>query len=230
MASGTRFSFAMAAALFLPLWASSAAMAAPLDDGKAAYGQSDFPAAQKLLRPLADQGNPEAQLYIGLMYDNGQGVKKNHAEAMTWFRKAGANGNMRALYLVGEAYLSDPKPNYAEAAKMLRKPAEQGDSDAQDSLGWLLETGHGVTQDVDEGRKWFLRSANQGNQNGMDHAAESYMAESNESEIYFWYSIMARTNANYTKYRDDEAGFITPEQKSAVDARLQQWKPVPEKQ
>ena len=233
MASWKRYSYTMAAALLLGLWAPSAAMAGPLEDGKAAYDDhNDYPAAQKLLRPLADQGNPEAQLYIGLMYDNGQGVKKNHVEAMAWYRKAGANGNTRALYLIGESYFSGDgaKPNYAEAAKWLRKPAEQGDSDAQDSLGWLYETGHGVTQDTDEGLKWFLRSANQGNPNGMDHAAESYMPESNEAEIYFWYSIMARTNSNYVKYRDDEAGFITSEQKAAVDARLQQWKPVPEKQ
>jgi TPR repeat protein len=121
------------------------------------------------------------------------------------------------------------KQNYATAMKWLRKAAEQGSPEAQDSVGWQYETGHGVAQDTDAGRRWFLRSANQGDADGMDHMAESYMGESNEPEIYFWYSLIARSNSGYDKYRDDEAGLITADQKAAVDKRLEDWKPVLER-
>ena len=121
------------------------------------------------------------------------------------------------------------KQNYPMALKWLRKAADQGNPEAQDNVGWMYETGHGVAQDTDVGQHWFLRSANQGYEGGMVHMAESYMAEDNEAEIYFWYSLIARSNGNYDTYRDNEAGMITADQKAAVDARLAEWKPVPER-
>lgn len=233
MVNGKRVSFTMTIVFFLTVSLQQAALAGPLEDGKSAYDdRHDYQAALKLLQPLATQGNPEAQLYVGVMYENGQGVKKNPAQAVKWYRKAALKGNMFAQRNLGDMYFygQGVKKNYAEAAKWLRNPAEQGDSDAQDNIGWLYETGHGVTQDTDAGRKWFLRSANQGNTNGMVHAAESYMPEGQEPEIYFWDSILARSGVSWAEEsRDKEAGFITPEEKAAVDARLQEWKPVPEK-
>jgi TPR repeat protein len=147
-----------------------------------------------------------------------------------WLPRAN-RGEMSAEYAVGELYLSGTgvKQNYALALKWLRKAAEQGNADAQDTVGWQYETGHGVEQDIVAGRRWFLRSANQGDPNGMDHMAESYMAESNEAEIYFWYSLLARSNSNYIRYRDTEASSITADQKAAMDKRLEEWKPVPER-
>jgi len=40
------------------------------------------------LRPLADQGNALAQLGLGGMYANGQGVPQDYAQAVIWYRKA----------------------------------------------------------------------------------------------------------------------------------------------
>jgi TPR repeat protein len=36
----------------------------------------------------AEQGDAEAQYYLGLMYDRGQGVPQDHAEAVKWLRRA----------------------------------------------------------------------------------------------------------------------------------------------
>lgn len=235
MQNWKRVSFTIVTALFLAVCVQAAALAGPLEDGKAAYdGRHDYQAALKLLQPLATQGNPEAQLYVGVMYENGQGVKKSYAQAMKWYRKAALKGNVFAQHNLGAMYFNGAgvKKNYTEAAKWLRKAAEQGNSDAQDNLGWLYTTGHGVTQDVDEGRKWFLRGANQGNFDAMSHLTDGYAMESNEQELYFWYSIIANlpnADKQWGEYRDHEAKWITPEQKAAVDVRLQEWKPVPEK-
>jgi TPR repeat protein len=40
------------------------------------------------LRQRAEQGDVKAQLNLGTMYGNGQGVPKDHAEAAKWYRKA----------------------------------------------------------------------------------------------------------------------------------------------
>ncbi len=62
------------------------AAAGPFDDAASAYGRGDYAAAMRLLRPLADQGDARAQNYLGVMYQIGQGVPQDYAEAVNWFR------------------------------------------------------------------------------------------------------------------------------------------------
>jgi len=52
-----------------------------------AVGQS-FEEVQR----LAEEGNAQAQALIGFMYDNGQGVLQNYAEAVQWYRLAADQG------------------------------------------------------------------------------------------------------------------------------------------
>jgi len=47
------------------------------DDGKAAYDIGDFATALKEFKLLADQGNAQAQLKLGDMYEKGRGVTKD---------------------------------------------------------------------------------------------------------------------------------------------------------
>src|SRR5690348_17773091 len=62
------------------------AIAGPLDDGTAAAKRGDYSMAMRLLRPLAEEGNAAAQYDLGELYDSGNGVKQNFAEALKWLR------------------------------------------------------------------------------------------------------------------------------------------------
>lgn len=42
---------------------------------------------------LANQGNAQAQYNLGIMYENGQGVRQNYRTAKEWFGKACDNGD-----------------------------------------------------------------------------------------------------------------------------------------
>ena len=64
------------------------AVADSLSDAQFAYFSGDYAKAERLFRPLAEQGNSSAQSALGLMYGLGQGVEKNHVEAEKWFRLA----------------------------------------------------------------------------------------------------------------------------------------------
>ena len=72
---------------------------------EAAMG-GDYQTAFKLWLPLAEQGNAATQYNLGLMYENGQGVKQDDVEAVKWFRKAAEQGYAPAQVVLGALYLS----------------------------------------------------------------------------------------------------------------------------
>ena len=51
------------------------------------------------VRQAAEQGDAKAQFSLGFMYANGQGVPKDDAEAMKWYRLAADQGYAAACSL-----------------------------------------------------------------------------------------------------------------------------------
>ena len=96
--------------------------------GKAAYSREDYATAYREFLPLAEQGNAEAQWYIGSMYDFGYGLPQDYAEAVNWYRAAAEQGDIRGQFALGVMYSEGQgvPQDYAEAAKWFRKAAEQG--------------------------------------------------------------------------------------------------------
>src|SRR5882757_3595559 len=76
-------------------------MAEQLQDWEAAYRRNDFTTAYRLLLPLADGGDVNAQYSRGVMLRDGRGVPQNPAEAAVWFRKAAGQGAAKAQYNLG---------------------------------------------------------------------------------------------------------------------------------
>jgi len=58
-------------------------------------------------RKAAEQGHAGGQCDLGFMYENGQGAKHNHAEAVRWYQKsaeqghAGGQSNLGFMYANG---------------------------------------------------------------------------------------------------------------------------------
>lgn len=77
---------------------------AGFDEGLTAYNKGDFATALKEWKPLADQGNAEAQFNLGVMYDNGQGVAQDYAQAVQWYRKSADQGDADAQNNLGVMY------------------------------------------------------------------------------------------------------------------------------
>ena len=86
---------------------------AGFDEGVAAYERGDYETAFQEMLPLADQGNAKAQYNLGVMYDNGEGVPQDDAEAVKWYRKATEQGyakaqnNLGLMYYNGEGVSQD---------------------------------------------------------------------------------------------------------------------------
>lgn len=79
-------------------------LAQDYDKGLAAAQSGDFATALKEWRPLAEQGNAEAQLNLGFMYSDGKGVPQDYAEVAKWYRMAAEQGYAGAQYNLGLRY------------------------------------------------------------------------------------------------------------------------------
>ena len=138
-----------ASVLLLALGLSEPVLAGPLEDARAAYDKQDYTTALRLLRPLAAQGEADAQFHLGVMYQVGQGVPQDYAQAVKWYRLAADQDNARAQFMLGGMYdVGQGVPqDYAQALKWYRLAADQGYALAQLNLGFMYELGQGVPKD-----------------------------------------------------------------------------------
>lgn len=81
---------AQAAALTTNPTLAATSPGAAIGDGSDAYQRGDFAGVLKRYRPLAEQGDADAQYFLGEMYAKGQGVPKDYALAYMWFNLAAA--------------------------------------------------------------------------------------------------------------------------------------------
>ena len=89
--------------LLITLFTNTAALA-DLQDGLAAYRNGIYSYALKEFRPLAANGNTEAQFQLGLMYDYGMGIVQDDRAAVEWYRKAAEQGYALAQFNLGLIY------------------------------------------------------------------------------------------------------------------------------
>ena len=88
--------------------------------------------------------------------------------------------------VISENFLSD-----AEAARWMRKAADQGNSEAWHALGVLYEGGRGVPKDAGEAAKWYRRAGERGNpvsQNNLGAMdASGVGVPKDDGEAVAWY-------------------------------------------
>ena len=75
-----------------------------INAGVAAYKWGAYGTALREWRPLAEQGNANAQHNLGVMYGEGKGVPQDYAEALKWYRKAAEQGYATAQHNLGVMY------------------------------------------------------------------------------------------------------------------------------
>jgi TPR repeat protein len=107
-------------------------------------GKKEFSLAHQLFLKLADKGMPEAQINLGMMFENGQGVPQDFKKAIRWYRLAANQGLTKAQ----------------EKLNSLLKisPTAQINFD----LGVRFETGQEVPQDFREAIRFYRLAADLG--------------------------------------------------------------------
>lgn len=146
--------------------ATAGARAAEVDAGAAAYARGDYKTALSEWLPLAERGNITAQLHVGQMLRDRQGVRWRDFEgAAAWFRRAAAGGNAEAEYALGRLHYEGflvPRDS-AEMRNMLKAAAWQGHARAQLTLGVIYEYGlDDIRRDHTAALMWYELAARHG--------------------------------------------------------------------
>ena len=143
---------------------SSPVAAQDFDKGLAAAEADNYATALKEWRPLAEQGNAQAQWGLGVLYSQGKGVLQDYSKAIRFYKLSATKNNSDAqlglaiMYQEGLGVIQD----YTEAYNWYRRAAKQGSAVAAGALGYNYSKGtHGYLKDNVMAHAWYnIASAN----------------------------------------------------------------------
>ena len=169
------------------------------------------------LLSLAEQGDIIAQLTIGQLYFEGNGVPKDYSKAMKWYRLAAKEGNSEAQFRIGVMYDYGYGFSSDETAAMkwYQMAAQQGHPKAHFTIGYRYKNGRGVPQNYAEAMKWYESASELGDDEAPLHIALMYEhgtgVTENFSEAMKWLKIAAKRGRSIDKiaYRIGDTIFRT---------------------
>ena len=102
----------------------------------------------------AQAGDAESEVELGLRYDKGEGVVKDHAEAAKWYRKAAEQNDADAQYNLAICYERGDgvAEDWVEAYKWLLLAARQGREAPKEHMT-LLESKLLTPEQIAQGQK-----------------------------------------------------------------------------
>lgn len=153
----------------------------------------------------AKNGDSSAQLELADLYIHGYGVEEDEAQAESWAMKSAENGNVNAMYWLGDGYATyaglvedtdpiDAEDHYKKAFIWFAKGADLNHSDSMVGLARLYRNGEGVTKNIDQALDLLKKSAAQGSKEAM-----------REIEFMYQYGIGVEKNLDIAKRWEDKA-------------------------
>ena len=114
------------------------------------------------IKQLAESGDANAMFYLGLCYDEGQGVVQDAAQAVHWYQKAADLGDAQAMFNLGVCYYEGQSGSQdaVQAVHWYQKAADLGLAEAMFNLGNCYRTGQGVASDAAQAVHWYQKAAN----------------------------------------------------------------------
>ena len=140
-------------------------------------GPDDVQVALMSLRDSVAQGNPNAEFYLGYLYEHGRFVAQDYALAFQNYQAAvqvhypPAENNLGVLYLKGHGVAKDA----TKAFDWYLASAQHGDPVGQLNLASLYYLGSGTSRNYGEAVRWLRASADAG------------LAEAQNSLAYFYF-------------------------------------------
>ena len=150
--------------------------AGPLEDGHNAFDNKQYERAYKIWLPLAEQGDPEAQYNIALLYMKGNGVEKDERTALSWFTRAGEQGMADAQYNAGFMFYTGKGvyPDNRSAIEWWQLAANQGHPNAQNNLAIMYAFAYATKKDPEKAIALWTAAAKQGHPDAIHSLISAY--------------------------------------------------------
>ncbi|UIN20317.1 tetratricopeptide repeat protein [Herbaspirillum frisingense] len=163
-------------AALLLIFACGQVVAAPLEDGTAAFEAGRYVEAKSILEPLAANGVSAAKRMLGEMYYGGKGVTQSKAAAIKWTASAAADGDRLAEFSMGYLYENGDgvAKSDKKAIEFYRQSAMQRYVPAMVKLADLLQY-----SDPQGAKYWYQTASEYGDEYSRNKYARIGEAESN---------------------------------------------------
>lgn len=149
----------------------------------------------------AEKGDAEAQYYLGIAYDSGDGVDLDHEKAVYWYQKSADQGNTDAMFSLAVSYDDGEGVEMDDemAIYWYTKAAELGESNAQNNVAVMYEDGEGTDIDYDKALYWYTKSAENKNSLAQYNLADLYyngrgLSAANKVAAYAWFAVAAEND------------------------------------
>ncbi|EPQ31365.1 uncharacterized protein PFL1_00700 [Pseudozyma flocculosa PF-1] len=133
--------------------------------------------ARELFTQAAQLGYAPSQFKLGCAYEYGSlTCPVDPRRSIAWYTKAAGKGDGESELALSGWYLTGSegvlKQSDSEAYLWARRAATKGIAKAEYAVGYYSEVGIGVTADLDEAKRWYMRAAAQGNKRAMQRLTE----------------------------------------------------------
>ena len=127
--------------LVIFLISSNFALAGTLETGIDEYAKGNFASSLKLLKPLDERGQLDAEIILGSIYEKGLGVKQDIKIAIKWYEKAADKLNPLTLFQLANIYETgnDVDRDSYLALNSFDWAANGGELKAKDRFNALIE-------------------------------------------------------------------------------------------
>ncbi len=139
-------------------------------------GKLDMKKARQSFLKAAEQGNPEAQYYLGMMYLNAVSIDKDPKLAYEWLSAASRRDDPEAMLELARIYQDNKSPKYDDqmAFAFFNKSADAGNPVAKAEVGYYYDNGLYVAKDTEKALQLFQEAAKQGNPMGLYNLGMKY--------------------------------------------------------
>jgi TPR repeat protein len=172
----------------------------------------------------AQRGDARSQFEYAVALEKGLRSTADPEQALEWMRKSAEGGYAPAQYEYARL-LDQLRPNSkAESVAWLIKSAEAGDCIAMAELGMRYANGQTVAQDTARGLDLLRRAAIAKNDYACYHLGCVHLdgigVAKNPVEGFAWMLLAANSkDAELVKFKDERQAALTPEQRTAAQAR-----------
>lgn len=166
--------------------------------------EQDWQKAVEMLQRASDNGNPDAQWELGLMYEYANHVDQDQAKALELYQNSADAGSPIGLYLVAHCYqhgivveedLAVSDSLYAKSFDELMLLAPEEDIYVLNFVGSAYYWGDGVETDRQKAFDYYLISAQKGNPETQYKIGNCYETgqgtEKDIEQALLWYNKSA---------------------------------------